>query len=32
VPIAALEARLATDTAHELRAVLIVHNETSTSR
>ena len=30
IPIAQLEARLAADGAHELRAVLVVHNETST--
>src|SRR5437868_5636435 len=30
VPVAAVEARLAADDAHELRAVLVVHNETST--
>lgn len=30
VPVERLEARLAADTAHELRAVLVVHNETST--
>jgi alanine-glyoxylate transaminase/serine-glyoxylate transaminase/serine-pyruvate transaminase len=30
VPAARIEARLAADAAHELRAVLVVHNETST--
>lgn len=30
VPVAAVEARLVGDEAHELRAVLVVHNETST--
>lgn len=30
VPVERLEARLAADAAHELRAVLVVHNETST--
>jgi len=30
VPVAQVEARLAADDAHELRAVLVVHNETST--
>ena len=29
-PVAPLEARLAADTAHDVRAVLVVHNETST--
>src|SRR5947209_14759715 len=30
VPVADVESRLRADTAHELRAVLVVHNETST--
>src|SRR5205809_5861397 len=30
VPVTDVEARLAADSAHELRAVLVVHNETST--